>query len=106
MTYSMFFFSSRRRHTRCSRDWSSDVCSSDLLHPGPAQVVAVGVDPPLLEFHLATHPRHHVSNGERDTRVIGVNCPLHDSVLPVFRLLREQHYSMQQTGRAKYSRGE
>src|SRR5256884_2734000 len=24
------FFSSRRRHTRCSRDWSSDVCSSDL----------------------------------------------------------------------------
>src|SRR3989449_9299512 len=27
----MFFFSSRRRHTRCSRDWSSDVCSSDLF---------------------------------------------------------------------------
>src|SRR6266511_2122238 len=25
-----FFFSSRRRHTRFSRDWSSDVCSSDL----------------------------------------------------------------------------
>src|SRR2546422_8328903 len=25
-----FFFSSRRRHTRCSRHWSSDVCSSDL----------------------------------------------------------------------------
>src|SRR4030043_712583 len=28
--YVFFFFSSRRRHTRCSRDWSSDVCSSDL----------------------------------------------------------------------------
>src|SRR5690606_41202003 len=27
-----FFFSSRRRHTRFSRDWSSDVCSSDLLN--------------------------------------------------------------------------
>src|SRR3712207_7083393 len=26
----MFFFSSRRRHTRYWRDWSSDVCSSDL----------------------------------------------------------------------------
>src|SRR5699024_11598573 len=25
-----FFFSSRRRHTRSKRDWSSDVCSSDL----------------------------------------------------------------------------
>src|SRR6266542_6194918 len=28
-----FFFSSRRRHTRCYRDWSSDVCSSDLGRP-------------------------------------------------------------------------
>src|SRR5699024_11991489 len=28
----MFFFSSRRRHTSSKRDWSSDVCSSDLLH--------------------------------------------------------------------------
>src|SRR6266542_1632875 len=28
--YYFFFFSSRRRHTRCYRDWSSDVCSSDL----------------------------------------------------------------------------
>src|SRR5690606_8057816 len=29
----LFFFSSRRRHTRFSRDWSSDVCSSDLNNP-------------------------------------------------------------------------
>src|SRR5207253_8067161 len=28
-----FFFSSRRRHTRWPRDWSSDVCSSDLIAP-------------------------------------------------------------------------
>src|SRR5690606_39357721 len=27
-----FFFASRRRHTRFSRDWSSDVCSSDLFY--------------------------------------------------------------------------
>src|SRR3989449_4165741 len=32
-----FFFSSRRRHTRCSRDWSSDVCSSDLWSRGAAR---------------------------------------------------------------------
>src|SRR6266536_1915649 len=35
-----FFFSSRRRHTRSTRDWSSDVCSSDLARgrslPAPA----------------------------------------------------------------------
>src|SRR5215475_14633459 len=30
-----FFFSSRRRHTRFSRDWSSDVCSSDLAAGAP-----------------------------------------------------------------------
>src|SRR5699024_11655881 len=29
--YITFFFSSRRRHTRSKRDWSSDVCSSDLI---------------------------------------------------------------------------
>src|SRR5437016_14360559 len=31
MSMSFFFFSSRRRHTRLVSDWSSDVCSSDLL---------------------------------------------------------------------------
>src|SRR5690606_39525644 len=32
--YVYIFFSSRRRHTRFSRDWSSDVCSSDLQAAG------------------------------------------------------------------------
>src|SRR5690606_40047825 len=31
LSFLFFFFSSRRRHTRFSRDWSSDVCSSDLF---------------------------------------------------------------------------
>src|SRR5256885_11874271 len=31
----LFFFSSRRRHTRLQGDWSSDVCSSDLVTPAP-----------------------------------------------------------------------
>src|SRR3712207_6870395 len=34
MSVAVFFFSSRRRHTRYWRDWSSDVCSSDLPPPG------------------------------------------------------------------------
>src|SRR5687768_16371654 len=37
----LFFFSSRRRHTRCSRDWSSDVCSSDLQRTARPQVEEV-----------------------------------------------------------------
>src|SRR2546429_9712707 len=51
----VFFFSSRRRHTRCSRDWSSDVCSSDLdaLRDSAAarvtRVVASGADAGALE---------------------------------------------------------
>src|SRR5207245_7384267 len=44
--YFFFFFSSRRRHTRCYRDWSSDVCSSDLNHVNNVVVAPVfGVDP-------------------------------------------------------------
>src|SRR3984893_9396224 len=45
----LFFFSSRRRHTRWPRDWSSDVCSSDLesacgygQRRHPAETTAVG----------------------------------------------------------------
>src|SRR5687768_18075750 len=37
----LFFFSSRRRHTRCSRDWSSDVCSSDLIPVSESEVKVV-----------------------------------------------------------------
>src|SRR5690606_39630848 len=40
----LFFFSSRRRHTRFSRDWSSDVCSSDLIAPMDAWMGGIGED--------------------------------------------------------------
>src|SRR5437899_6491345 len=41
----IFFFSSRRRHTRCLSDWSSDVCSSDLKcgHDAPIYGVIEGI---------------------------------------------------------------
>src|SRR2546429_3546758 len=45
-----FFFSSRRRHTRCSRDWSSDVCSSDLVFANKLTTAANTV------FLQATNP--------------------------------------------------
>src|SRR6266487_5542025 len=45
MSHSGFFFSSRRRHTRWTGDWSSDVCSSDLGRGGMGTVF------------LATHER-------------------------------------------------
>src|SRR5690606_6633712 len=48
------FFSSRRRHTRFSRDWSSDVCSSDLLKDIALNSISkfqVRVLPSLLAYH-------------------------------------------------------
>src|SRR6266436_5835202 len=59
----VFFFSSRRRHTRCSRDWSSDVCSSDLYYSRFYTRRALRILPlyfailPVLAlFHLASWP--------------------------------------------------
>src|SRR5436853_6897558 len=39
----MFFFSSRRRHTRCLSDWSSDVCSSDLGKTAMTTPIAIAM---------------------------------------------------------------
>src|SRR2546429_6185805 len=60
-----FFFSSRRRHTRCSRDWSSDVCSSDLVCTLPAgfqtgrvvltSLILVEPGSPTLRFLTGLH---------------------------------------------------
>src|SRR6266511_5592702 len=59
-----FFFSSRRRHTSFSRDWSSDVCSSDLEpvgdllrapRAGPAPVLTTPVTPPDPAHGRARH---------------------------------------------------
>src|SRR6266536_6646463 len=46
-----FFFSSRRRHTRSTRDWSSDVCSSDLRPPADVDAEDDDtLDEPLVEL--------------------------------------------------------
>src|SRR6266498_5435452 len=50
------FFSSRRRHTRCGRDWSSDVCSSDL-GPGLERGDESLLSELLGETDVAHHPR-------------------------------------------------
>ena len=56
-SFCIFFFSSRRRHTRYLRDWSSDVCSSDLPVDGisvPVEKIDV-VFIPLLAFDQKGH---------------------------------------------------
>src|SRR5215813_14774926 len=48
----IFFLSSRRRHTRCGRDWSSDVCSSDLAGALQLAHVAAGRLDGFIELSL------------------------------------------------------
>src|SRR2546429_2349566 len=64
-----FFFSSRRRHTRCSRDWSSDVCSSDLL-------TSTG----MMVGTLAYMAPERFADGTADARadVYSLTCVLHE----------------------------
>src|SRR5207249_7696920 len=59
----MFFFSSRRRHTRSKRDWSSDVCSSDLA------VRASGF--PARNHKHELRARHSVLHFQRRKWIVG-----------------------------------
>src|SRR5699024_11861154 len=52
-----FFFSSRRRHTRSKRDWSSDVCSSDLPVLGRGDAV---ITPSSYSRELVSAPKYGV----------------------------------------------
>src|SRR5262245_65324353 len=55
-----FFFSSRRRHTRCLSDWSSDVCSSDLVI--------------LSSCHLVIFVGGHASTSSAASRIAACAC--------------------------------
>src|SRR5439155_8603719 len=66
-----FFFSSRRRHTRWPRDWSSDVCSSDLL--ALAEVGGIGlVATDLLSGHHQVEVRAEVAARGAEQLVVDV----------------------------------
>src|SRR5438067_13766748 len=81
-----FFFSSRRRHTRSKRDWSSDVCSSDLRRAAAGGLAQHFHGPAEVEFRLlpenpagdalAWQPafdEHHLAfRVARDTAPLGV----------------------------------
>src|SRR5699024_12772966 len=69
----LFFFSSRRRHTRSKRDWSSDVCSSDLSRFGGrmqreskrlTQLVQEIIDLSRVQDHAAPATTEKISAAE------------------------------------------
>src|SRR5438477_2218766 len=79
-----FFFSSRRRHTRLTCDWSSDVCSSDLHEAIAANSTAalafVNADDArevLAAFKAQPHvvaARLYLSDGRSEERRVGKEC--------------------------------
>src|SRR5207253_1053518 len=84
-----FFFSSRRRHTRWPRDWSSDVCSSDLYGsrmplnqvaslsvPEPAMIIAQPFDPSqLAAIEKAIRASDLGLNPANDGKVVRIPIP-------------------------------
>src|SRR5690606_39439580 len=70
-----FFFSSRRRHTRFSRDWSSDVCSSDLPMEYLIAVLGEGDPvglPAVLRIEEADLDLLGMGREEREIRALGI----------------------------------
>src|SRR5256885_10140659 len=74
----MFFFSSRRRHTRLQGDWSSDVCSSDLAYfnfSAGSNDVTNDLSDPLGSVNFYAHPSEIADaqlqiGGAKDQRVL------------------------------------
>src|SRR3989449_11357854 len=67
-----FFFTSRRRHTICSRDWCSDVCSSDLM----SRALEIRLrDLPRAEQQAAERVRVAADFGVDDGAVLEVDRP-------------------------------
>src|SRR5437868_12427508 len=78
MTIVLFFFSSRRRHTRSKRDWSSDVCSSDLvsclLLTSFADLVSRSFLSAAAIFFSASDARLAVAQVRSEERRVGKEC--------------------------------
>src|SRR5690554_7572331 len=69
--FGFFFFSSRRRHTRCGRDWSSDVCSSDLNNLLPNSNASWRN--PVLETSNGIQYIYVDGNGERSKVILSLD---------------------------------
>src|SRR5699024_12162374 len=69
----LFFFSSRRRHTRSKRDWSSDVCSSDLDYVYRAGTIGTIATKTAFGYvkGYATDKNIHYKGAEIDRLVAG-----------------------------------
>src|SRR5690554_7925507 len=78
----MFFFSSRRRHTRCGRDWSSNVCSSDLINgievanevPGVIQSISFESGDTVKQGDVLIRLDAAIEEARSEERRVGKEC--------------------------------
>src|SRR5690606_6386392 len=115
----VFFFSSRRRHTRFSRDWSSDVCSSDLFDD---EVDSIRWFDPLTGKMVRKVPRvtiypksHYVTPKDNLQRAIGtireelkerlVFFREHDKLLEAQRIEQRTRYDLEMMQQLGYTNG-
>src|SRR2546422_3052737 len=94
-----FFFSSRRRHTRCSRDWSSDVCSSDL----PIFIFPVSVLLSTETCPLKTHNRAATRAAMRPSGVRKTNARLSIRETPALGTARSEERRVGKECRSRWS---
>src|SRR5215813_14659438 len=76
-----FFFSSRRRHTRCGRDWSSDVCSSDLDGVCLVELAGLGSDALVPEAVLGALGMREPTAGRSATEFLCASLADRDTLL-------------------------
>src|SRR5699024_12023412 len=98
-----FFFSSRRRHTRSKRDWSSDVCSSDLRYHSLA-IVDETLDLEKFEVTARTEDGIVMAIEHREKPLFGVQFHPESVLTECGYLMRSEERRVgKQGGHAEYT---
>src|SRR2546421_6710935 len=99
VTVFFFFFSSRRRHTRSDRDWSSDVCSSDLKRPlGPLVALDLRVDR-IGELAIVGEARQRIAHRQLPQPLLHLRALGHEGGERERHHRRDAHERLQQEER-------
>src|SRR5207247_1044809 len=95
-----FFFSSRRRHTRSTRDWSSDVCSSDLADGDAAfeHGVQPSHPPAIPRVQDVVHPALDVRNGGKRASALARMLLRGQGAAVACAIANQRHVRVQEPG--------
>src|SRR5690606_26533444 len=105
---SRFFFSSRRRHTRFSRDWSSDVCSSDLCKEisEDEMVEAIAFAHEMIKTQVAAQSELARMAGKTEKRTYSHEPSNPELREQIFAATYDKVYAVAKSGASKHERGD